>query len=1022
MIMKSNSKKLVFSLIFSSLLIAGCSSNQENNPVEKVSTASISKDFSNLTVHYQRGNSDYDNFTIWAWDDVDFTGDWPHGIKYSGIDNYGAVYSLPLKPNPKKASFLFVDETDGDNGKDGSDKIIDVTKTNGSVWAMQGSDVVYYSEPDPIEDNEIRVHYKRDDGNYDNFTVWAWNDADFTGDWPHGIKYSGIDNYGAYYDIPLKTNRDEANNLGFLLVDETQGDPGKDGSDKAFTKLAKYKEIFVVQGSDDVFIGPNMETPDGLEAADIIDDNKISLKFTNTEDINEENLILKNKYSISTDIKDIKIIDNKKVVITADLRKDWYPYTIEYEGFKITLKPGLAYFDSKFSYTDDDLGAIFNSDGSITLKVWAPTSEDVQVAIFKKSNPEIEAETIPMNLTEKGVWAVTLSSDYKGDFYQYKLKHQGEKKYTYALDPYAKSMYEFKINTNASNRAITDAIGKGALVNPSEIAQISSFAHIDGYTKREDAIIYEMHVRDFTSHIDANTSAQFGTYKAFIEKLDYLKSLGVTHIQLLPVQSFYYGDESKNSEREWNYSAKNNNYNWGYDPHSYFAPEGMYSENPKDPALRIKELKELIQAIHDKGMGVTLDVVYNHTANSEIFERLVPGYYGFLNADGTPKTSFGGLQMGTTHAMTRKLIIDSIKYWTKEFKVDGFRFDMMGNLDAKTVQMAYNEAAKLNPNTLFIGEGWRTFNGDAGVTGIVPADQDWMNKTDDVAVFSDEIRNELKSGFGSEGEPRFITGGERNINTIFNNIKGQPSNFNADDPGDVVQYIAAHDNLPLHDVISQSIRKSVATHEDEIQKRIRLGNTIILTSQGIAFLHGGQEYGRTKQWKGTGKPEDKYTVVPQTKEIFIHDSYDSSDRINAFDWTAVEKNGRGYLTKEYTKGLIAIRRSTDAFRLGSKDLVDSNVSLLYPNANKSAKMIAYKATATNGDEYYVFINGYANGETPRDSSLKAGVFELNEDLSTGLVLADNDEANVNGVNEISGVTFDGNKVILDPLTAVIIKK
>ncbi|MBZ4683494.1 MAG: alkaline amylopullulanase [Fusobacteriales bacterium] len=1009
--------------ILSILLFISCSLDKSNDTTNNSINPTTS--LTTLTVYYHRNDANYDNYTVWAWDDVDFTGEWPHGIKNSGTDNYGAVYSLPLKPEPKKASFLFVDETDGENGKDGGDKTIDVTKTNGSVWAMEGSEVVYYSEPDPIEDNEIRVHYKRDDGNYDNFVIWAWGDANFNTDdnkatWPNGIELSGFNNYGAFYDIPLKST--DASSIGFLVVDKTKGDSGKDGGNKNFSNISKYKELFIEQGNDAVYVGTNHDMPDGLKKGEITSNNEITLTFTTNSTFDESKLIIKDKTGNNILFTNTSASGSTDVIVTLTIDTSLAPYSAEYEGNSISITTGSTYIDNTTSYDGDDLGATFNSDGSITLKVWAPTSEDVQVAIFKKSNPEVEAESISMTLTEKGVWAVTLSSDYEGDFYQYKLKHQGEKEYTYALDPYAKSMYEFKINTNASNRAITDAIGKGALVNPSEIANVSGFANIDGYTKREDAVIYEMHVRDFTSHPEANTNAQFGTYKAFIEKLDYLKSLGVTHIQLLPVQSYYYGDESKNNEREWKYSAKNNNYNWGYDPHSYFAPEGMYSENPKDPALRIKELKELIQAIHDKGMGVTLDVVYNHTANSEIFERLVPGYYGFLNADGTPKTSFGGLQMGTTHAMTRKLVVDSIKYWTKEFKVDGFRFDMMGNLDAETVQMAYNEAAKLNPKTLFIGEGWRTFNGDAGVTGVVPADQDWMDKTDNVAVFSDEIRNELKSGFGSEGEPRFITGGERSINTIFNNIKGQPSNFNADDPGDVVQYIAAHDNLTLHDVISQSIRKSVAEHEDEIQKRIRLGNAIILTSQGITFLHGGQEYGRTKQWKGAGNPEDKYTVVPQTKEIFIHDSYDSSDIINAFDWTAVKEDGRGYLTKEYTKGLIAIRRSTDAFRLGSKDFVDSNVSLLYPAANKTAKMIAYKATATNGDEYYVFINGYAEGETPRDSSLKAGVFELNEDLSNGLVLADDDEANVNEVNEISGVTFEGNKVILAPLSAVIIKK
>ncbi|MFP3359174.1 alpha-amylase family glycosyl hydrolase, partial [Planococcus sp. SIMBA_143] len=162
-------------------------------------------------------------------------------------------------------------------------------------------------------------------------------------------------------------------------------------------------------------------------------------------------------------------------------------------------------------------------------------------------------------------------------------------------------------------------------------------------------------------------------------------------------------------------------------------------------------------------------------------------------------------KLGTTHEMTRKMMIDSITYWVDEFKVDGVRVDLMGDLDAESVQIAYDEAKKFNPNLIMLGEGWRTFVGDGNDENeVMPADQDWMDHTDSASVFSDEIRNELKSGFGSEGEPRFLTGGARNIETIFNNIKGQPGNFVADDPGDVVQYIAAHDNLTLHDVIAQS--------------------------------------------------------------------------------------------------------------------------------------------------------------------------------------------------------------------------
>jgi secreted pullulanase len=314
--------------------------------------------------------------------------------------------------------------------------------------------------------------------------------------------------------------------------------------------------------------------------------------------------------------------------------------------------------------------------------------------------------------------------------------------------------------------------------------------------------------------------------------------------------AWYYGDETNMRERELEYSAANNEYNWGYDPHSYFSPDGAYSMDPKDPELRIKELKGLIDAVHDSGMGVVLDVVYTHMAKASMLNDIVPNYYAFQDANGNFIGGFGN-NLATNHVMAEKLMVDSVKYWFEEYKIDGMRFDMMGDATYDSIQNAYNAAAEINENALFIGEGWRTFGGHLSDPSLAGkgADQDWMNKTDNVGVFSDEIRNELKSGFGSEGEPRFLTGGARSLDLIMKNIKGQPTNTAADDPGDMVQYIEAHDNLPLYDVIAQSIKKdpAISANNEEIHDRIRLGNSMILTSQGTAFLHAGQEYGRTKQ-------------------------------------------------------------------------------------------------------------------------------------------------------------------------------
>tara|TARA_R110000868_G_scaffold37111_10_gene131556 strand:- start:43433 stop:45721 length:2289 start_codon:yes stop_codon:yes gene_type:complete len=675
-------------------------------------------------------------------------------------------------------------------------------------------------------------------------------------------------------------------------------------------------------------------------------------------------------------------------------------YVIKIGENTTIIQPHWKAIDELFTY-EGELGIIFD-ENQIEFKLWAPLASEVSLNLFKEGLDEKSYRSIELERGDKGVWKVAILENLTGEFYSYSVTNFGETKEV--LDPYAKSI--------AITTKETFFKPRGAIVNPKIIGPKLDFAEIDGYQKREDAIIWEINVRDFTVDPDISTEAKFGTFKAFSERLVYIKKLGITHIQLLPVLSSTYSDESIRDQRMMDY-AVGTNYNWGYGPDSYFSIEGMYSENPLDPELRIKELKELINAIHAEGLGITLDVVYNHTARLSFLEDIVPGYYHFMDAEGRPKESYGGGRPGTTHAMVRKLIIDSIIYWTKEFKVDGFRFDLMGDLDAETIQIAFDEATKINPKINMVGECWRTFAGDDDDEKVKPADQDWMNETNSVSCFSDEMRNELKSGFGSEGEPRFITGEPRSIQTIFNNVIAKPSNSNEDDPGDVLQYIAAHDNLTLHDVIAQSIKKDPEQYENEIQKRIRLGNAIILTSQGVAFLHAGQEYGRTKQWKSTEIPDREFAIMDGFNQpYFIENSYDASDAINMFDWDKVTEDGIHKKTMEYTRGLIALRKSSDAFRLGTQDLVSKQVSLMASNDIAEEDLILFfKTVSTTRETFYVLINADSIERT----------ISIKEDLSKGTVLVDSDEAGVTEVDNLNGVEIRSNEIIIDPLTVVIIK-
>ncbi|WP_421381647.1 pullulanase [Bacillus salacetis] len=975
-----------------------------------------------LRIHYQRTDNSYENLGVWLWGDVAAPSEnWPAGgTLFDGVTEYGAYVDVKINSDSKNIGFLVLNRTNGE--KDGGDKTIELSSPDmNEIWVEQGSDEVFLYEPADLPEDTIRIYYERENGDYDGWGLWNWDDVAAPSDgWPNGAAdKAGAGKFGAYYDIKLKEN---ASKISFLFVNKNTGAQTKDMS---FEMLDQYNTVFVKEGEDKVYTNPYGTVKRALLSGEALSDELISLTFTKTEGLTveelKEKISVKDKDGSDVAVTDISLEGPEKINLHGTFDIEKLPYTVTYADRSITVNSGWKLIDEIYGY-DGELGAELHKNGSATLRVWSPKADDVSVVLYDKKDQHKVVKTVKMEKGDRGVWSVTLSKkntgvqNHRGYYYHYQVTHGEETKLV--LDPYAQSMAAWSSESG-------DPVGKAAIVDVSRVAPKLDFADIPGYEKREDTIIYEAHVRDFTSdpNIADELQHEFGTFAAFVEKLDYIKELGVTHIQLLPVMSYYFTNEFEKDERMLEYASTETNYNWGYDPQSYFSLTGMYSEKPEDPEKRIKEFKKLIKEIHKRDMGVVLDVVYNHTAQVSIFEDLVPNYYHFMDADGTPRSSFGGGRLGTTHKMSRRILEDSIMHWVNEYKVDGFRFDMMGDHDAESIQRAFDKAKKVNPNLVMIGEGWRTYAGDEGEP-VKAADQDWMKDTEAVGSFSDEFRNELKSGFGSEGQPRFLTGGARDIGQIFDNIKAQPHNFTADQPGDVVQYIAAHDNLTLYDVIAQSIKKDPDVPENnmEIHKRIRIGNAMVLTSQGTAFIHSGQEYGRTKQWR-TEAETAPYKSTHMTDEngkpfkypYFIHDSYDSSDIINRFDWekaTNEELYPINNVTREYTSGLIKLRRSTDAFRLGSKELVDANVTLLdAPEIKDQDLLIAYQAKATNGDVYHVFINA--------DS--KSRNLTLNEDLTGAEVLVDQDEAGVKEVSKRNGFSLTAGGISIEPLTTVVVK-
>lgn len=985
---------------------------------------------------------------LWTWDDVEKPSEnWPNGalsFKDAKKDDYGYYLDVKLKgEQAKKISFL-INNTAGKN-LTGDKSVEKLAPKMNEAWLDQDHKVFSY-EPQPA--GTIRVNYYRTDGNYDKKSLWYWGDVKnpSSGEWPNGTDFTATGKYGRYIDIPLKY---AAKDLGFLLLDRNkQGDDVKiRKEDYKFTDLKNHSQIFLKDDDETIYTNPYYVHDIRMTGAQHVAKSRIESSFSTLVGAKKDDIL---KHSSITDyqgnkvaITDVEVDEaGKKVTYIGNFSDTQHPYTVSYNSDRFTTRSSWRLKDESYSY-DGPLGATLKEDGKrVDLTLWSPSADKVSVVVYDKNDPEKVVGTVALEKGERGTWKQTLDansglgiSNYTGYYYHYQIERQG--KTVLALDPYAKSLAAW----NSDDAKIDDAhkVAKAAFVDPAKLGpQDLTYGKIRNFKSREDAVIYEAHVRDFTSDpaIAKDLTKPFGTFEAFIEKLDYLKNLGVTHIQLLPVLSYYFVNELKNHERLSDYASSNSNYNWGYDPQNYFSLTGMYSSDPKNPEKRIAEFKNLINEIHKRGMGAILDVVYNHTAKVDIFEDLEPNYYHFMDADGTPRTSFGGGRLGTTHHMTKRLLVDSIKYLVDTYKVDGFRFDMMGDHDAASVEEAYKAARTLNPNLIMLGEGWRTYAGDENMP-TKAADQDWMKHTDTVAVFSDDIRNNLKSGYPNEGQPAFITGGKRDINTIFKNLIAQPTNFEADSPGDVIQYIAAHDNLTLFDIIAQSIKKDPSKAENyaEIHRRLRLGNLMVLTAQGTPFIHSGQEYGRTKQFRDpaykTPVAEDK---VPNKSHLlrdkdgnpfdypyFIHDSYDSSDAINKFDWTKAT-DGKAYpenvKSRDYMKGLIALRQSTDAFRLKSLQDIKDRVQLItVPGQNgveKEDVVIGYQITASNGDIYAVFVNA---DEKAREFNLGTAFAHLRN----AEVLADENQAGPVGIANPKGLEWTEKGLKLNALTATVLR-
>ena len=571
-------------------------------------------------------------------------------------------------------------------------------------------------------------------------------------------------------------------------------------------------------------------------------------------------------------------------------------------------------FDNYFSY-DGELGALYEKEGTL-LRVWTPTAKSVEVWIYADDSFKGPSTKIEMVQKPKGIFEAYLPGDQHGTIYVYKILFLNNRE-SISVDPYARAT-----TVNGMKSVIADL----NRTNPDGWGE-----RLPAFGLPEEAIIYELHIRDF-SISETSGIVNKGKFLGLTEKntqnasgrktgLDYLIDLGITHIQILPMFDYATVDEANLTEPQ---------YNWGYDPLNYNVPEGSYSTDPFDPFNRIFELKQMIRTLHDNGLRVIMDVVYNHVYDpkDQALERTVPGYFYRYNADGSLANGTGvGNDTASERHMMRKYIIDSVKYWAKEYHLDGFRFDLMGIHDSVTMNAIREALDKIDPSIIIIGEGWEM---STPLPEDLKASQRNAQAMPRIAHFNDSIRIALKgSDFGDEKDRGFISGKNYLEDLLLRNIKGAmhlSSHSSYVDPEQVIQYVEAHDNLTLYDKL---LRSNPDDSEEVRIKRHTLATSIVLLSQGVPFIHGGQEFLRTKAG--------------------VANSYQSPDEINQFEWERVTTYQESVA---YVKGLIALRKSEYLFRLHTHEEIDAHFTMLSENFN----IVAFSLTNSE-KKYIVIFNG-----------------------------------------------------------------
>lgn len=631
-------------------------------------------------------------------------------------------------------------------------------------------------------------------------------------------------------------------------------------------------------------------------------------------------------------------------------------------------------------YTGNDLGAVY-SPKMTRFKVWAPEAESVKLNLYKQGEGDNLIDQHIMKKSANGTYVFEKQGDCNGIYYTYTVVNHGEEQE--AVDPYTKVA-----GVNGQRGMVINL----AKTNPQGF-------EMDGYRNPEhitDAIIYEGSVRDFTMDessgvfhngkflglTEANTTNHFGEATA----LDYISGLGVTHVQILPAFDFETVDE-KNQKAQ---------YNWGYDPDNYNVPEGSYAVSPYDGAVRIQEMKQMVLALHSRGIGVIMDVVFNHTyrRDDSNLQKIVPGYYYRSDETGYTNGSGCGNEVASDRPMVQKLIVDSLIYWAKEYHIDGFRFDLMGVLDIDTMNVIAERLKEIRPDVYLYGEGWN--GGPSSLAEEKRAFKASAKKMPGIGMFNDDIRDTIKGSVFYDDHLGFVNGGTHLENALRYGITGAVAHPQVDydaygskpwakEPGQSINYVSCHDNYTLWDKLSVSCPEA---SEEKKKAMNRLCAAIVFTSQGVPFIQAGEEFLRSKP-------------LPE-KKGFAENSYNMPDAVNSIKWDNIHEYPDMIA---YYKGLMALRKAHPVFRMQSEAEMTQNLCFLSDTPeNVVAYLLKGKGADDTPENILVIFNG--NDE------------EILYNLPEGKwkILVDDKTAGADGKKNIS------EKTDVEPLSALVLEK